>query len=380
MMRIVVVDDIYATEDDIFVAHHDEHAVKHGGYDDWWKFKCIAEEQGYSVIRYVKDFSFKENDIIYFCDRQLLHFYKGWRLLRKEGVLERSIAVLIESDVVDRKCGINILKKIQNCFPYFLTYQDALIDNTKFFKIWPYINIDHTDRISTLDFKDRGLACLVATNQVFSETYGELYTERKRIVEWFEKEDAYKDTFKVYGRNWEKYTVYGGIPENKDIVYSKYKFAFCLENCRRDGYITEKIFDCFCSGVVPIYMGAPNVNKYLPVDTYIDYATFSNISELVDAMEGMNEDVYRKYLENASKALVHAENRFGIGVQFASIKRIQEMIEKGQGGCIKTSHRAWFALFIYVHLHEIKCKIKNRLYETVSKMKGKFFHTQSSHN
>ena len=375
MMRIVVVDNIYAAKDDIFDAHHEDPAVKHGGYDDWWKFKCIAENQGYSVARYVKGLRFTENDLIYFCDRQLLHFYKGWKLLRKEGVLDRTIAVLIESDVVDRKCGIRILKKIKGCFPYFLTYQDVLIDNKKFFKIWPYINnINKIDRMPNLDFKDKHLACIISTNQMFSETQGELYTERKHIVEWFEKQGTYKDAFKVYGRNWEEYTVYGGIPQDKSEVYSRYKFAFCLENCRRDGYITEKIFDCFCSGVVPIYLGANNINSYLPKDTYIDYSSFSNINELVCTIADMSEEAHSMYVENAGRILISAEDRFGMGVQFASIKRIQEMIEKGQGGCIKTSYRVGFALFIYVYLHEIKCKIKKCLYELVTETKQKHFH------
>lgn len=36
------------------------------------------------------------------------------------------------------------------------------------------------------------------------------------------------------------------------------------------GYITEKIFDCFFPGVIPIYWGAENVTDYIPQDTFID--------------------------------------------------------------------------------------------------------------
>ena len=48
-------------------------------------------------------------------------------------------------------------------------------------------------------------------------------------------------------------------------------FAICYENARDiPGYITEKIFDCFFAGCVPIYWGgAPNVTDHIPANTFI---------------------------------------------------------------------------------------------------------------
>ena len=37
------------------------------------------------------------------------------------------------------------------------------------------------------------------------------------------------------------------------------------------GYITEKILDCLESGIVPIYAGAPNIDRIIPNDCFIDY-------------------------------------------------------------------------------------------------------------
>ena len=34
------------------------------------------------------------------------------------------------------------------------------------------------------------------------------------------------------------------------------------------GYITEKIFDSFFAGVVPIYWGAENITDYVPKSLY----------------------------------------------------------------------------------------------------------------
>jgi hypothetical protein len=46
-------------------------------------------------------------------------------------------------------------------------------------------------------------------------------------------------------------------------VYSQYKFIICFENSYADGYITEKIFNCFLAGSIPIYSGSPQVSKFL---------------------------------------------------------------------------------------------------------------------
>ena len=44
-----------------------------------------------------------------------------------------------------------------------------------------------------------------------------------------------------------------------------YRFYICYENTEGvEDYITEKIFDCFAAGFVPIYWGASNIEKYIP--------------------------------------------------------------------------------------------------------------------
>ena len=53
-------------------------------------------------------------------------------------------------------------------------------------------------------------------------------------------------------------------------VFSKYKFILCMENSYFDGYITEKIFNCFYANSIPLYKGAFNVSKFINKDSYID--------------------------------------------------------------------------------------------------------------
>ena len=57
---------------------------------------------------------------------------------------------------------------------------------------------------------------------------------------------------------------------------SKYKFSICFENSITAGYISEKIFDCFYAGTIPIYYGDPNVKESIDPDSFIDFRKFDD--------------------------------------------------------------------------------------------------------
>jgi hypothetical protein len=73
-------------------------------------------------------------------------------------------------------------------------------------------------------------------------------------------------------------------------VYSQYKFIICFENSKTPGYVTEKIFNVFLSGSIPIYDGAPNINDYIQPGTFIQYDTNTILAKIVMLMK--NELLY----------------------------------------------------------------------------------------
>lgn len=97
---------------------------------------------------------------------------------------------------------------------------------------------------------------------------------------------------------------YGGCFHNKDIepgtsstdskymesryrqkqeVLSRYKFAFVPENSNDAGYVTEKIYHALRAGAVPIYMGAPDIARFIPsMDGVILASDFNSTVELAD--------------------------------------------------------------------------------------------------
>jgi hypothetical protein len=76
-------------------------------------------------------------------------------------------------------------------------------------------------------------------------------------------------------------------------VYSKYKFIICFENSNTDGYVTEKIFNVFLSGSIPIYDGAPNIKDYVNVNSILLFD--NNIINKVKLL--MNEDIYKNVVK-----------------------------------------------------------------------------------
>jgi len=84
-------------------------------------------------------------------------------------------------------------------------------------------------------------------------------------------------------------------------IYSQYKFIICFENSKTDGYVTEKIFNVFLSGSIPIYDGAPNITDYIVPGSFIQYD--NNIVKKI-TMLANNKDLYNAVVnKNKTKEL-----------------------------------------------------------------------------
>jgi len=218
-----------------------------------------------------------------------------------------------------KRDNLKIFKKV-------FTWSDELIDNKKFFKI----NYSHNiPKEVNFPQKERKLCTIIAGNKQ-SIVPGELYSERIKAIRWFEKN--YAGDFDLYGNGWdkkyffgslfgfnllrlnrlsfitkavaEKYPSYKGPVNSKNETLKKYKFSICYENFQgAEGYITEKIFDCFLAGCVPVYLGAPNIADHIPENTFIDKRKFKNYEELYVFLKNIPENEYKKYLDSIAQFL-----------------------------------------------------------------------------
>ena len=154
-----------------------------------------------------------------------------------------------------------------------------------------------------------------------------LYLERVKTIRWFEKH--FPNDFDLYGADWDKsaripsklgglihkieekvfsprfkFKSWRGAPSNKDNILKYSKFSIAYENLSDQyDYITEKIFDCFCFGNIPIYWGAKNILDYIPKNCFIDRRSFKSHFELYSFINEMREDTFIKYQNNIKNFL-----------------------------------------------------------------------------
>lgn len=186
------------------------------------------------------------------------------------------------------------------CFSKVYTWNDALVDNEKYFKF--YYPVFHPIIDEPVDFYLKRLCTLISCNKESSYP-GELYSERRKVIDFYE--NYARDDFDLYGKWWPQfYKTYQG-PIGKKVDYLKYyKFSYAYENIRNvPGYVTEKIFDCFQACAVPIYWGAPNIGLYVQRDCFISRGDFESESELYEYLKNMPVEEYEQYLTNIRQFL-----------------------------------------------------------------------------
>lgn len=114
-----------------------------------------------------------------------------------------------------------------------------------------------------------------------------------------------KDKVDLYGRGFNEI-------ENKEEGLCDYMFSVAIENGCYETYFTEKILDCFATGTIPVYLGAPDISNHFNPNGIIDIANFDEISEemyynrldaikdnleRVKKMEVLEDFIYENYLK-----------------------------------------------------------------------------------
>ena len=137
----------------------------------------------------------------------------------------------------------------------------------------------------------------------------DLYIERLRAIDHF----ADRPDFDVRGQGWERrhpaisrrlhervLRAYRGPVAEKLATLAEYRFSLCLENSRFAGYVSEKIFDCFFTGTIPIYLGAPDIERYVPREAFVDLRGFRNYGDLERFLNDLDDKRARNYVEAAA--------------------------------------------------------------------------------
>lgn len=159
---------------------------------------------------------------------------------------------------------------------------------------------------------DRKFLVMINSNKKPRSRDNELYSERIKVTAFFSK----TDDIDLYGSGWNKppffplrsykgalQKVYRGYAESKYQTLSEYDFAIAFENTVMPGHVCEKIFDCFFVGTIPVYLGAPDIEKYVPKECFIDMRDFRDYGKLKRFLKSLTKSEIELYRENARKYL-----------------------------------------------------------------------------
>jgi hypothetical protein len=211
------------------------------------------------------------------------------------------ILISWEPPVVSKLYSEKNLIRISKYFKFVFTWNDYLVNEDKFKKFnYPEATDIGFVEIKLSDFKVKKLLTQISSN-LNSNHSNELYSLRKKLNIYFSNILSINE-FVFYGVGWElnDNLNYGGVIDNKILLLSDFKFTICFENMKNvDGYISEKIFDAFYAGVVPIYYGAANIDSYIPRSAFIDYRDFSSNHELISYIRSMAFDEWSEYIRSA---------------------------------------------------------------------------------
>lgn len=100
----------------------------------------------------------------------------------------------------------------------------------------------------------------------------------------------------------------GNTPWDKSEALNDYMFQIVIENDKYETYYTEKLTDCFATGVIPIYWGSPDIGDLFNKEGIIELVPDLNINQLTP-------DLYYSKLEavkdnfNRVKDLVSADDQ-----------------------------------------------------------------------
>jgi hypothetical protein len=305
----------------------------------YYNLKNELEDQGYKVTTFDRHQNFETHELkgaLYISFSRK----RNYDLLSKLG-LRLFAFYLLEPPLIDQKMYelLPILTQyFENAFIHNVTgdcYSLKNVNENKLKKLfWPqplgiasnslWENTKRLDKIVLINGHHK------------PRSFGgrELYSER---IKWGTALDEFIEV-DLYGRGWMKrYTrsnlwlvyllnyfkikkIYKGACNSKIETMTKYKFSLCFENLKMDGYITEKIFDCFFAGTVPIYWGCTDIDKWIPANCYIDIRKFSTPKDLAFYLKSVSNDEIEKYKENAKKFLQSeaAQGYFNI---FITLKR-----------------------------------------------------------
>ena len=168
---------------------------------------------------------------------------------------------------------------VKELFDVWMTYHpDADV-------VLPYYDADYAQRLLVTPEPKRADVCMFISSPVNQSHRQEYLLELMKYL-----------PIDSYGR-WQRNRT---LPDDNGYrskleVMKRYRFTLAFENAIGVDYVTEKFYDPLVSGSVPVYLGAPNIDRYTPASSaFIDVRNYPDPKDLAEVIQDCCRDE-RKY-------------------------------------------------------------------------------------
>lgn len=96
------------------------------------------------------------------------------------------------------------------------------------------------------------------------------------------------------------------LQQSKHDFFGAYKFALCPENSLFPGYVTEKLFDAWVGGAVPIYFGGSQADPTINSQAFVNYADTHDVASLVGQVVDLDRSAAAYLKMHAQPLLLEA--------------------------------------------------------------------------
>ena len=203
-------------------------------------------------------------------------------------------------------------------FDKIITYWEDLLDKPKV-EYFPFVsrfdtkNKYHLEIISKNRKYDKSIG-LILGNRPNNEKY-EINGIKLQRLDYLRKQYVTTfDNITVHGQGWDELkdhtyikieSIKNRMNDDVDInqFYKKFNFALIIENCNAKNYVSEKIYDAWISGCIPIYYGN-NDKISLPKNCYIDVKDYKSIEKVKEYIDKLSKNNIDEYYNNIQKNLI----------------------------------------------------------------------------
>lgn len=225
--------------------------------------------------------------------------------------IDKSSRILIAQEPNSK---INFYQSTLSSYAKVLTWNESVLHYSNVSSITAFpITREHIDWVPV---NQRKFLINISMNKQTSNN-GELYSERVKAITLAEQ--MFQTDFDLFGIGWNKpstfleklglkkyphFSSYRGSIKEKSGTLRYYMFSLCFENNRlMNGNISEKIFDCFQCGVIPLYWGAPDICKHIPKDLFIWREDFPSTEAMLSHLRSISVDQMESKLQKIREFL-----------------------------------------------------------------------------